>query len=88
MCLAVPGQIVEILDGEEAMAKVNVSGVMRKVSLALVPEAKVGDWVIIHVGFALQILDELEAKETLRALSLIGAGLFGEDEKNLWEPGR
>ncbi|MBZ8181094.1 HypC/HybG/HupF family hydrogenase formation chaperone [Oscillatoria salina] len=72
MCLAVPGKIVTILenpqDNSELLRKGKVSfgGVLKEVSLAYVPEAKVGDYVIVHVGFALSILDPEEAQRTLR----------------------
>lgn len=71
MCLAVPGQIVSISDsGDPSQAlfrsgKVNFGGVLRQVNLAYVPEAQVGDYVIVHVGFALSRLDEAEALQTL-----------------------
>jgi len=66
MCLAVPTQVVSIDDDQ--MATVELSGVARKISLDLVPDTKVGDYVIIHVGFAIQRLDEVEAKKTLSLL--------------------
>ena len=57
MCLGIPAQIVEIVDPEFSLAKAEVSGVRREVSLALCPEAKVDDWVLVHVGFALARID-------------------------------
>lgn len=63
MCLAVPSKIVSISDG---MAEVEVSGTIVKASLQLLPEAGVGDYVLVHAGFAIQLLDEDEALETLR----------------------
>ena len=66
MCLGVPGQLVERLD--DGLARVDVSGVRRDVSVAFVPEAHVGDWVLIHVGFALARIDEDEARATLELL--------------------
>jgi hydrogenase expression/formation protein HypC len=63
MCLAIPAQIVDILDAETAM--VDMGGVRKRVSIALVPEAKVGDYVIIHVGHAIGMLDEEEARASL-----------------------
>jgi hydrogenase expression/formation protein HypC len=74
MCLGIPGKIVETW-GEDLvrMAKVDFGGVMREVALAYVPEARVGDYVIVHVGFALNVLDEAEAQETWRLLEEIGA---------------
>lgn len=63
MCLAIPMRITSI-SGE--MAQVEVGGVERPVSLALTPEARVGDYVLVHTGFAISVLDEQEALETLR----------------------
>jgi len=72
MCLGIPGQIVEIPDREAGLATVDVSGVRRSVSVALVdePEAPIteGDWVLVHVGFALARIDEEQARETLELL--------------------
>ncbi len=70
MCLAVPGKIEIIYDGDEQlrMAKVNFGGVKKDISLAWVPDAKLGDYVLVHVGFALNIIDEAEAQETLKIL--------------------
>ena len=72
MCLGIPGQIVEIADREGGLATVDVSGVRRSVSIALVDEASApieeGDWVLIHVGFALARIDEEQARETLELL--------------------
>jgi hydrogenase assembly chaperone HypC/HupF len=53
MCLAIPAQIVEMIDPEGSLAKAEISGVRRSVSIALCPEVEVGDWVLVHVGFAL-----------------------------------
>jgi hydrogenase expression/formation protein HypC len=74
MCLGIPGQIIDIVDDENHIAKVNVSGVKRNVSIALVrPEGIApGDWVLIHVGFAMSKIDEVEAQETMKALQLMG----------------
>ena len=63
MCLAIPARVVSI--DKDAMATVEVGGVMRTVSLDLVPEVQVGDFVIVHVGFAIQRLDEAAAEATL-----------------------
>lgn len=65
MCLAIPGKVFEI-DGFEA--QVDVAGVTRSVSLWLTPEAQVGDYVYIHAGYAISVLDEAEALESLRLL--------------------
>jgi len=69
MCLAVPGKIVSISGDNEIsrMGKVDFGGIMKDISLAYVPDAVKGNYVIVHVGFALSILDEDEAAETLRS---------------------
>lgn len=74
MCLGIPGQIVEIVDKQLQIAKVDVSGVRRTVSIALVASEGIepGDWVLIHVGFAMSKIDEQEAKETLKLLQQMG----------------
>ena len=76
MCLGIPGQIVAITDPERLMAMADVSGVRRQVSLAPVAdrplEALVGEWVLIHVGFAMAVIDAHEAAETLEALRGLG----------------
>jgi hydrogenase expression/formation protein HypC len=69
MCLAVPGRIVQTYDKDGLrMARVDFGGVLREVCLDYVPEAEVGDYCIIHVGFAISLLSEAEAKETLALL--------------------
>ena len=73
MCLAVPGQVVTVAEDPLRTATVSFGGVTKSVSLALVPEAGVGDYVIVHVGFALHTVDEEEAQETLKLLKEIGA---------------
>ena len=66
MCLAVPGKILETFERDGLkMAKVDFGGVMRETCLDYVPEAKVGDYCVIHVGFAISLLSETEAQETL-----------------------
>ena len=74
MCLGIPGQIVEIVDDANSIAKVEVSGVRRNVNVALVrPDGiEPGDWVLIHVGFAMSKIDESEAQQTLELLRLMG----------------
>ena len=74
MCLAIPGKIVEIVDAENQIAKVEVGGVKRNVSIGMLgeDEARVGDYVLIHVGFAMSKVDEQQAEETLRVLKEIG----------------
>ena len=78
MCLGVPGKIVEIFEKDNLkMCKVDFGGVTREVCLDFVPEAKVGDYTVIHVGFAISLLSEEEAKETLALLKEISE--FGEE---------
>lgn len=72
MCLGIPGQIVAITDGSRQMAMAEVSGVRREVSVACVAgddlSALIGQWALIHVGFAMALIDEDEAAKTLQAL--------------------
>ncbi len=70
MCLALPAQIVEMRDGDEAL--VNLGGVRKAVSIALVPEAQLGDYVIVHVGHAIGLLDPEEARKTLAMFAELG----------------
>lgn len=74
MCLGIPGRIIEIVDDANSIAKVDVSGVRRNVNVALVRPEGIGpgDWVLIHVGFAMSKIDESEAQETMKALRLMG----------------
>jgi hydrogenase expression/formation protein HypC len=76
MCLGIPGQIVEILDEDIFLAKAEVGGVRRNINIGLVhheeQRIEIGDWVLIHVGFAMSKLDEAEAHSALRALEQIG----------------
>lgn len=74
MCLAIPGKIVEIVDAENQIAKVEVGGVKRNINIGMLPENEthVGDYVLIHVGFAMSKVDEREAEETLRLLKELG----------------
>ena len=77
MCLAIPGQILEISDPVNRLARVDVAGVRRIVNIGLLDGegggAEPGDWVLIHVGFALSLIDEEEAVATRRLLELMGA---------------
>ncbi len=70
MCLGVPGKIISIFEGEgmNRSGKVDFGGIIKEVNLALVPEAKLNDYVIVHVGFAISIIDENEAKEVFEYL--------------------
>jgi len=69
MCLAVPTKIISI---ENDMAQVEIGGVTRKASIQLAPEARVGDYILLHAGFAIELLNEEEALETLEILEKIG----------------
>ena len=78
MCLGIPGRIVKIDDAANMLAIVDVGGVRRKVNIACIVDEEhpvsscVGNWVLIHVGFAMSRLDEAEAAETLRILTELG----------------
>ncbi len=73
MCLAVPGKVIEIEgEGELRMGRVDFSGVQRQACLAYVPEVQLGDYVLVHVGFAISRIDEEAAYETLAALREMG----------------
>ncbi len=78
MCLGIPGQIVEIIDAEQLLAKVDVAGVKRPVNIACIVsdaasiDSCVGDWVLVHVGFAMSRIDEDEARRTLAILDELG----------------
>jgi hydrogenase expression/formation protein HypC len=74
MCLGVPGKVLEVYDQNGMrMAQVDFGGVRREVCLAYVPEVEVGDYAIVHVGFAISRLDEAEAMATLALLQELGA---------------
>ncbi len=75
MCLAIPGKIVEIsaeLDEIFRVAEVDFEGVKRSVNLSMVPEAKVGDYVMVHTGLAISVIDKEEAKTTFDFLKKMG----------------
>ncbi|NES05459.1 MAG: HypC/HybG/HupF family hydrogenase formation chaperone [Okeania sp. SIO2F4] len=79
MCLGIPGQIIEITDIVNKLAMVSISGVKREVNIACIVdeehpvESCIGDWVLVHVGFAMNRLDEEEATETLKLLQEVAA---------------
>ena len=82
MCLAVPGKIAEVTEADDdsvvgRLAIVDMQGSRIEASLAMTPDANEGDWVLVHAGFALTVLDETEAKETWELLQL---ALGGEAE--------
>ena len=74
MCLGIPGQVVELLDEHEHLARVDVSGVGRVINIGLLEDEDVrcGDWVLIHVGFAMSKIDEEEARLALASLQMLG----------------
>ena len=74
MCLAIPGKIVELVAGQNCVGTVEVTGVRRKVQLGLLEDdmPKVGDWVLIHVGFAMSKISEQDAMEQMRLLRALG----------------
>ncbi|MDP3352559.1 MAG: HypC/HybG/HupF family hydrogenase formation chaperone [Flavobacteriaceae bacterium] len=75
MCLAIPGKLIEITDQLDEIfrvGKVSFDGVIKQVSLTLVPEAKIGDYVMVHVGAAISIIDEEEAIKTFDLLKQLG----------------
>ncbi|MBA3659201.1 MAG: HypC/HybG/HupF family hydrogenase formation chaperone [Gemmatimonadales bacterium] len=77
MCLAIPGQVVELVDERNRLAKADVAGDQRNVNIGLLDSdgtgVGIGEWVLIHVGFALSKVDEAEARATLRLLEQMGA---------------
>ena len=75
MCLSIPGKLIEItreLDEIFRVGKVSFDGIIKEVSLTLVPEAKIGDYVMVHVGAAISLVDEEEAKKTFDLLKQLG----------------
>ena len=82
MCLAIPGQVLELVDEANRLALVDVAGVRRKVNIGLLDDdtgaAEVGDWVLIHVGFAISKVDEEEARATRDLLEGMGADYEAE----------
>ena len=85
MCLAIPGQVIELVDDANRIARVDVAGVQRNVNVSLLDSdgtgAAPGDWVLIHVGFALSRVDEEEAHATLRLLQQMGQAYEDELEE-------
>ena len=83
MCLGIPAKIIELYETNGMkMAKVDFGGVVKEACMEYLPEAKLGDYTIVHVGFGLSILDEQEAMETLDLLKQIDA-FGGEDETSI-----
>jgi len=85
MCLAIPGQVIEVVDEQNRLAKVDVAGVRRNINIGLLDAEGTsvgpGDWVLIHVGFALSQVDEQEACATRDQLERMGAGYEQELEE-------
>jgi hydrogenase expression/formation protein HypC len=72
MCLAIPGKLTDIYEKDNLrMAKIDFGGVIREICLAYTPEAKLGDYALVHVGFAISLMDETEAQETLQLLKQV-----------------
>lgn len=80
MCLGIPGEVVEMLDAGRHLAKVDVAGVRRNINVGLIDDEGVGpgDWVLIHVGFAMAKIDEAEAAMALESLQMMGQAYTDE----------
>jgi len=74
MCLAIPGKVLTIADDDPLMrtARVDFGGIVKEINLAFTPEAKLGDYVLVHVGFAITLIDEAEANRVFEQLAAIG----------------
>jgi hydrogenase expression/formation protein HypC len=78
MCLGIPGEVVAITDRESMLATVDVSGVRRTINIGLLDDVTPGDWVLVHVGFAMSKIDEAEAQATLAVLQGLGQAYTDE----------
>jgi hydrogenase expression/formation protein HypC len=80
MCLGIPGQLVELDPDNDQLARVDIAGVRRIINVGLLEDEVLtpGDWVLIHVGFAMSKIDEAEAEQALASLMLMGSGLDDE----------
>ena len=80
MCLGIPGRVVSVEQSESgiAMGKVSFGGIKKEVCLELVPDVKIGEYVIVHVGFAISTMNESEALETLKLFEQMGESIGGE----------
>ena len=80
MCLGIPGQVIEMTDPDAYLAKVNVNGIKRSISVRLLAESgiDIGDWVLVHVGFAMAKIDEREATATLDTVRRMGKAYTDE----------
>jgi hydrogenase expression/formation protein HypC len=85
MCLGIPGQVVEFVDSHDHLARVDVSGVTRIINIGLLEDdhLQAGDWVLIHVGFAMSKIDEEEARLALASLHLMGQA-YTDELDALW----
>ena len=82
MCLGIPGQVVELVEDNDQLARVDVAGVRRMINIGLLEDevVEVGDWVLIHVGFAMSKIDEQEAASALEGLQMMGQAYADELE--------
>jgi hydrogenase expression/formation protein HypC len=85
MCLGIPGQVVEFVDTNDQLARADVSGVTRIINIGLLEDEHLqpGDWVLIHVGFAMSKIDEEEANLALASLKLMGQA-YGDELEAFW----
>jgi len=85
MCLGIPGQLVEFVDADEQLARVDVSGVTRIINIGLLEDEHLepGTWVLVHVGFAMSKIDEEEANLALASLQRMGRA-YGEELERFW----
>ncbi|CAN5300038.1 HypC/HybG/HupF family hydrogenase formation chaperone [soil metagenome] len=90
MCLGIPGRIVELDEGNDQIARADVLGVMRDVNVGLMSDEapRVGDWVLIHLGFAMAVIDEGQAATALEGLRLMGRGGGADGPEAVAEPTR
>lgn len=87
MCLGIPGKVVEIRQQDDVpMGKVEFGGILKNICLAYTPEARLGDYVLVHVGFAISIIDEAEANETMNFLREIEAEMSNLPQSDVAKP--
>ena len=88
MCLAIPAQVCELPDDERQLALVDILGVRRRVNLDLLHDdpPQLGDWVLVHVGFAMSKIGAREAAEQLQLLTMLGEASVARDEIDSYEP--
>lgn len=90
MCLGIPGQVVSFVTETDQLANVEVSGVPRKINIGMIREegVEVGDWVLVHMGLAMSIIDEAEAQTAMDGLKLLGSGLDPQEASHFLSGGR